>query len=204
MSAPGALTIDRAAFLAVTAALATVACRSAEPPVAATVAVPVAPLGEPPPPASPIAHEEAPPLAPGKRLDCAMTAPTCEGANWARRTCIRAGERKLPEKALTRLDACLQKNLADKKAICSVEATDACTAEAIALVPPASGTDGPCRRVVAACPKTSMAECQGVLSVRPVPYRDRAVFCLIGPANRCNSPGWCAFGDPDTTFLPPP
>jgi hypothetical protein len=200
--------IDRAIFVQLTAALAaSTACgKSVALPGPDQVEAPRTADPSPPSPPLPVA-----PVEPSEPLphDCKFALPkgvplnpTCEGANWAETSCHQAQNRRhLPPEARVVLTQCLDKN-AGTRAICSVEETYACSAKALALVKPDSATAEACERVVAVCgKKTSMAECQGVLTIRPG-YRERAEFCLIGPAKSCNPAGWCAFGDPDTKFVP--
>jgi len=221
------LRVDRTRFLALTAGISAsivVACgKTTVPPVDAIdvamagdagpshVPIPVttvdpttrpAPtsLADPPPTATP-------PEPPLHACELALPRgvalnPTCEGMNWARSTCVGAQTiHPLPGAERVELQACLDR-LAGTRAVCSVNDIDACSSKALGHVRPAEGTREPCERVIAVCgKKTTMEQCQGVLTVRPG-FRERAEFCLVGPGKRCNTPGWCAFGDPDTKFIP--
>jgi hypothetical protein len=93
--------------------------------------------------------------------------------------------RALPPEARVELTQCLDKN-AGTRAICSVEATYACSAKALARVKPDPATADACERVIAVCgKKISMAESR--------PKAPRRCFPPEGdcrPFGTCYSTSW--------------
>jgi hypothetical protein len=127
-------------------------------------------------------------------------APQCEGVQLVVNACTQAKRRPLPPPAREKMLACLAA-LNGTKAACSDDnAVYKCANDALKMVPVAPEATEPCKQAVAACKgKVEQSSCEGAISLRPAQFRERGAFCF---EKRCNTAYWCAFGDPDITFIP--
>jgi hypothetical protein len=127
-------------------------------------------------------------------------APQCEGAQLVINACNQAKKRPLPAAAREKMLACLAALNGTKAACSDDKAVYKCASDALKMVPAAPETVEPCKQAVATCGgKVEQSSCEGAISLRPAQFRDRGAFCF---QKRCNTAYWCAFGDPDITFIP--